>query len=153
MTAWKDSEKKWAETLQKYLVPAFRKNRMGNYSISDDDVGVEGHDWLISDSKHSIHGWEENRALRAKVTGIKKQYARKLLEATEAKYAEELTDQVVLVSHGHREIGQVCSVDSEFMAMLLSYWMGFATREQLMDIYSVNTRPRCKKTKTKEKKK
>jgi len=117
--AWKDLEKKWAEILCKYGLKAHRVSRAGNYSVSDYDVKVEELPFLKSDTKYSQAGFKTNR----------------LMHETEEKYCKEKLDFAAIVTKGYKEQGQDVCVDSEFMAMLLAFWAGVATKEELISTY------------------
>lgn len=117
---WKNSERQWASILSKYKLNATRKSRAGDFSKMDDDVGIAELPWTINDSKYSTKGWKQNR----------------LLEETARKYAKNKGDSTVLITKGYREVGQCATVDAEFMAMLLAYWAGVGSKEELWEIYT-----------------
>lgn len=127
--SWKDLEKKWSEILCKYGLTAHRVSRAGNYQVSDYDVKVAEMPELISDCKYSIHSFKTNR----------------LLDEVEDKYKKAKGDTAILVTKGYKEHGQDASCDSEFMAMLLAYWVGVGSKEDLWATYS-KTKP-AKETK------
>ena len=58
-TNWKNSERYLARIFQKYGMPAYRKTRAGNYSISDTDIGFgkpgepDLHSEIKADSKYT----------------------------------------------------------------------------------------------------
>lgn len=119
-TAWKSSEKQWAETLTAYSLTAIRRTRAGNWSQVADDVAVEELPETAHDSKYSeSQSWKSNR----------------LLEETMAKYCKNPGDSAVLITKSFKELGQCATVDSEFMAMLLAHWAGVAPKEDLWKIY------------------
>lgn len=118
--SWKNAESQWAKILGKFKVPAQRRvSRMANYRVSEDDVEVIGHPEIISDSKYSIHGFKVNR----------------LLEVVREKYEKNPGDISFLLTKGYKERGMKATVDAEVAAMLLSYWLGNGTKEELMEIY------------------
>lgn len=117
--AWKSLERRWSKMLNKYKVPAKRKSRAGNYCESTDDVGIEGHPSIKSDAKYSIRGFKTNR----------------LWEVMRDKYCVAPEDMAILLTAGYKERGMRATVDGEFMAMLLSHWLGFGSKEDLMNIY------------------
>lgn len=116
---WKNNEHKAAEVMQKYKIPATRKTRGDNFAISDFDVGIDGHPEVIIDAKYTQRGWVTNR----------------LVDETRAKYAKAKTDPVLIWTKGFRERGEKCCMDGEFAAMLLSYWLGYGTKEELFRIW------------------
>ena len=117
---WKNSERQWATILNKYKLTAKRKTRAGNFSESTDDVSIEELPFTINDSKYSVRGWKQNR----------------LMEEAHLKYAKNKGDSTILITKGFKERGQCATVDAEFMAMLLAYWAGAGTKEELWEIYT-----------------
>lgn len=115
---WKRAEKQISEIYVKYKIPAKRITRAGNYAISTYDVEIENHPEIKSDSKYSQAGFKTNR----------------LLDIVKAKYCKEKTDVPVLLTKGYKETGMKATVDAEFFAKLLSYWLGCATKEELESI-------------------
>jgi len=125
---WKNAERGWAEILCKYKLNAKRKTRAGNFSESTDDVSIEELPWTANDTKYSIKGWKQNR----------------LLDETRAKYCPNKGDTAILLTKGYKERGQCATVDAEFMAMLLAYWAGVGTKEELWNIYIGKVKPPTK---------
>jgi hypothetical protein len=117
---WKAAEKSFARVYQEFGIPAVRKNRANNYSISDDDIEIEGQPWIRSDSKHTkAQPFRHHGKLRE----------------IEEKYCTKTGDVAVLRTHNHREHGGVISVRDRFFSMLLAYWLGTGSREELWKIY------------------
>lgn len=125
---WKNNEKAWADLLCKYKLNAKRISRAGNFAQSIDDVSIEELPWTSNDTKYSIQGWKQNR----------------LLDETEAKYCKEKGDTAILITKGYKERGQCATIDAEFLAMLLAFYAGVGTKEELWAIY---TRQSSKETK------
>lgn len=115
---WKNAERQVAEILKKYNIPAKRITRAGNYSESTYDVEIEGHPELKNDSKYSASGFKTNR----------------LLDVVRDKYCKEIKDEPVLWTKGYRETSMKMTVDGEFGALLLAYWLGKDTKENLEKI-------------------
>lgn len=117
---WKNNEKQWAETLQRFGIPAFRKTqRIANFSISEDDVGVKGEPWIISDCKYKKTGF---------VTS-------KLLYIVQEKYVKNKVDQAIVITKGFRQVGQHCTVEADFLAGLLSVFLGLKTRQEIEELW------------------
>lgn len=120
-----NSEKQWAETLKAYKLPASRAtDRIMNYSISDDDVHIEGFPWIRSDSKYRAAGFLNS----------------KLLRDIEKKYCKKKGFFGILISKHLRQIGQDCTVKDEFLAMMLSVFLGFTTRDEALAIYDTRNK-------------
>lgn len=117
--AWKASESQWPKTLKEFKVGAVRISRAGDYSQSIDDVRILGADWLKNDCKYRKSGFLSST----------------LLKDTEDLYCKEPGDTQIVITKGYRQVGQDCVVHDRFMAMLLSYWLGCATKEELWEIY------------------
>lgn len=112
-------EKQWEKILKKYGIPAYRKQeRRLNFSISVDDVGILGYPSIKSDCKYRASGFAANT----------------LLDEVESKYCKTPEDFAILICKGKNERGQKVVIDSEVAAMLLSYWLGFNTKEDLETI-------------------
>lgn len=117
---WKNAERVFADIYNKFKIEAYRKTRAGNFSVSDYDVEIVGEPRFKNDSKYTKkapfrhHGkWRE----------IKE------------KYCKEKEDIPILFTKNAREHFGLVSVDARFFAMLLSYWLGKATKEELESIY------------------
>ena len=117
---WKGREKSFAAVYREFNIPANRKNRANDYSISDDDVEIEGFPWIRNDSKYT-------KAQPFKHHGK--------LREIEFKYCKNKGDVAILRTANYKERGGVISVRDRFFAMLLSYWLGFGTKEELWSIY------------------
>lgn len=119
---WKSAEAQLANVLQEFNIPAFRKTtRSGNWGVSDDDVGIEGADWLKNDSKYSKASPFKNH---------------RLLSVIEEKYCKSKDDVPVLYTKNYKEHFGCITVKVKFFAMLLSYWLGHGTKEELWAIYT-----------------
>lgn len=117
---WKRAERQGVKFLQKYKIPAFRHDqRQLNYAISIDDIGIEGHPFFKFDSKYRKSGFVSHS----------------LLKEIEDKYCPN-GEHAVLITKGFNERGQKVTIEDEFFAMLLSYWLGFASKEELLSIYN-----------------
>lgn len=120
-TTWKAAERQLATILCKYKIPAKRKSqRQENYAISIDDVGIEGADWIKLDAKYRKSGFAVNT----------------LLDVVEKKYARLPNEIGIVGLKGGGQHGMRFLLDDEFGAMLLSYWLGHATKEELWAIYN-----------------
>lgn len=119
ISRWKNNEHKASEVLNKYKIPATRKTRGDNFAVSDFDVGIEDHPEIIVDAKYTQRGWTCNR----------------IFSEVKEKYSKTDDDIVLLWLKGFRERGEKCLLDGEQAAMLLSYWLGYADKETLLDIY------------------
>jgi hypothetical protein len=117
---WKGREKGFAELYQEFGIPAYRKNRVMNYSVSDDDVGIENHPWIRNDNKYT-------KAAPFKHHGK--------LREIEFKYCKQKGDVAVLRTTNFKERGGVISVRDRFFAMLLSYWLGYKSKDELWSTY------------------
>lgn len=113
---WKNCERLLAKTLEKYGIGAKRITRAGNYSESTWDVTVFGFPELKLDSKYSLQGFRTSR----------------MLETVRRKYCPAKTDIPVLFCKGYKEISGKVTIDAEFFAILLSFWMGKDTKENLL---------------------
>ena len=118
--AWKAAEKQWAAFLCQFKLTAVRRSRAGNWSQSTDDVAVEELPFTINDTKYSVKAWKSNR----------------LLEECHAKYFKNVGDSTILVTKGYKEVGLCATVDGRFLAMLLAFWAGVGTKEELWSIYT-----------------
>lgn len=117
---WKRLEKEFPLLLQKYGIPAYRREqRQANYAISIDDVGITGHDYIKIDTKYQKAGWSVNT----------------LLNTLKKKYCKTPDDFGVIVTKGGSERGQKVVIQDDFFAILLSYWLGYKTKEELLEIY------------------
>ncbi len=116
---WKNLEKKWEKMLCRFKVPAKRRTRGNDWAESTDDVEIIGHPTLRSDTKYSTAGFKVNR----------------LHAVMEEKYCPEDDYFAILLTAGYKERGMKAMVEGEFMAMLISHWLGYGTKEELMDIY------------------
>ena len=94
--------------------------RAGNYALSDYDVEIEGHSFFKGDSKYSASNPYRHHGK---------------IKEIESKYCKEEGDVPVLYTRNYKEHGGYISVKDEYFAMLLSYWLGFGTKEELMEIY------------------
>jgi hypothetical protein len=117
---WKGLEKSWSKLLNRFKVPATRISRAANYNVSDYDVRIEGAEWLKSDTKYSTQSFKTSR----------------LLDIIEDKYCKEPGDQPILICKGYKEHGMKVTLKGAFAAMLLAYWLGTGTKEELMKIYN-----------------
>jgi hypothetical protein len=116
---WKNAEKQLAETYQEFKIDAERVSRAGDYSVSDFDVRIKDQEWVKSDSKYSQEKWKETR----------------LLEAAEDRYCKVPGDTMIIATKGYRQTGMTAIIGLRFFAMLLSYWIGAGTKEELWSIY------------------
>jgi hypothetical protein len=121
---WKNAEKQWATTLKKYKIPATRISRAANFAVSDFDVFILGHPEYKSDSKYRKSGFSVS----------------KLLDDIRKKYCKSKADVPILVTKSGGQHGENCMVEDEFLAMILSFWLGFGTKEELQGIYDVRNR-------------
>lgn len=126
---WKNNEKQWSETLQKYGLQATRISRAGNFSESIHDVDIPELPWAKSDTKYSVNGFKESR----------------LRDETEFKYCKERGDTAILITKGYKERGQGANVDAEFLAMLLAYWAGEGKNRDIL--WAIYTKQTSKETK------
>jgi hypothetical protein len=126
--AWKGNERQWAKTLCDFKLPAKRISRAGNFGLSTYDVSIDGADHVISDGKYSQSGFLICRQVR---------------EAAQ-KYAKKPTDFVVILSKGYRDVGQTASTSDLTLALLLAYWEGAGTREELYQIYQDRVKKRAR---------
>ena len=116
---WKNAERQGAEIFNEFLVPAERINRANNYSVSTFDISLKEHPKYKLDSKYSVKGFLVNR----------------LLAVIENKYCKEPEDVGILLTKGFREHGMKATVDARFLAMLMSFWLGYGQKEELEKIY------------------
>lgn len=131
-TNWKGAENQLANVLKDFGIPAYRKTRAGNWSISDTDVGVEGHDNLKLDSKYT-------KAQPFRHHG--------LLEVICEKYCKNPEDVGILFTKNYKEHFGNVTIHVKFFAMLLSYWLGCGTKDELWAKFmSKPTRKSNKKT-------
>lgn len=122
---WKNAESLFAKVLQEFKIPAVRKtSRAGNFGLSDYDVEIEGHSFFKGDSKYT-------KAAPFKHHG--------LLKTIEAKYCKEPGDEAVLYTRNYKERKGVISVDDRFFAMLLSYYLGFGEKGELMEVFNARS--------------
>lgn len=117
---WKGAERFVASVYQKYKIPATRISRAGNFAESTYDVDIEGHPEIKTDSKYSKQNFRHHGKL----------------ETIRFKYCKSRGDIPVLSTKNYKERGSVFSVEDEFFSMLLSYWLGFGTKEELLAIYN-----------------
>lgn len=117
---WKNAERQLADIYQKFKIDAERISRAGNYSESTYDVRINGAPELKSDSKYSQAGFKTSR----------------LLEVIREKYCPNKQDVPILFCKGYREHGGKITVDAEFFSMLLAFWLGKGTKEELLDIFN-----------------
>ena len=115
---WKNNEKQSAEIAKKYLIPAERISRAGNYSVSDYDVKLLEHPEYKLDAKYSQRGFLTTR----------------MLETVREKYCKTAKDIPVLLTKGYREVSQKVTIDAEFFFALLSFWLGYASKDQIKKI-------------------
>lgn len=116
---WKSAERLGAKLFSKYKLESERISRSGNFGESTYDIKVKDHPELKVDSKYSQAGFRTNR----------------MLDIVQSKYCSEKTDIPVLLTKGYKEIGMKATVDAEYLAMLLSFWLGYGSKEELEDIY------------------
>jgi len=124
MSNWKNAEHFFANVYKKFKIPAYRDTRAGNYSVSDYEVKIEGHPEIASDSKYS-----QARPFRH----------HGLVKELEYKYCKTKGSFGVLLTKNFKEHGGCITVRAEVFAMLLSYWLGYATKEELMKIFMGET--------------
>jgi hypothetical protein len=117
---WKGAERYLADVLCKYSIDAYRKTRGSNFAVSDTDVGVVGEDWLKLDSKYS-------KAAPFRHHGK--------IQVIEEKYCKDEKDEPILFTKNFRERSGYITIKAEFFAVLISFWLGKATKEQLEEIY------------------
>lgn len=122
---WKNAEYYFRDVYLKYKIPARRETRMGNWAVSDYEIKIEGADQVKSDAKYS-----QSRPFRTNG----------LMEELESKYCKEKGDFGVLLTKNYKEKGACVVVRDEVFAMLLSYWLGHGTKEELLDIYTGKTK-------------
>ena len=118
--AWKFAEKGFALVLQEFNIPAIRLTRNDNYSKSCPDIEIEGADWIFGDSKYS-------KAQPYRHHGK--------IKETEARYCKKKGDTAILFSKNYKEHGGMIASRDRFFAMLLAYWLGKGTKEELWAIY------------------
>lgn len=116
---WKNNERQTAEIFNEFLVPAERISRSGNYSISVHDCNLTDHLQYKLDSKYSKSGFKTSR----------------MLDVVAQKYCKDEKDVPLLFTKGYRERGQKATLDARYLAMLLSYWLGYSDKETLEKIY------------------
>lgn len=116
---WKNNERAWSKVLKKYNVESTRISRAGNYSESVHDNDVPEFPQLKSDCKFSTKPWRQNN----------------MLEIVRDKYCPNKDDIPLLFCRQIKDRGGKVVVDDEFAAMLISFWLGKGTKEELWDIY------------------
>lgn len=126
---WKNAEYYFRDLYLKYKIPARRDTRMGNYAVSDFEIKIDEQPHIKSDAKYS-----QAQPFR---------HHGKLAEL-EHKYCKDKLDIGVLLTKNYKERGACITVRDEIFAMLLSYWLGYGTKEELLAIY---TRQSSKETK------
>lgn len=117
---WKSAEKAVAKLLQKYNIPAERISRSGNYSVSDFDVRINGYPEAKIDSKYSVKSFHTTT----------------LLNIVREKYCEFDRDIPMLFCKGYQERGFKVTADGDYFAMLLAFWLGKGTKEELWAIFT-----------------
>lgn len=111
----KRTEKSFAKYLNKYRIPAVREERLNNYSVSKPDIIIENHPEFKIDTK--------SRGASALISTFE--------EEVESKYCKTTKDEPIMpVRIKHRKDYHVV-IRGKFFAKLLSYWLGFATKEEL----------------------
>ena len=118
---WKNAEYYFRDVYLKYKIPARRDTRAGNFSVSDFEIKIDEHPGIKSDAKYS-------QAQPFRHHGK--------LQELEVKYCKEKTDIGVLLTKNYKERGACITVRDEVFAMLLSYWLGYGTKEELWSIYT-----------------
>lgn len=116
---WKRNESMWANVLAKFGVEAKRISRAGNFSESIHDVVVNGFPELKSDAKFSIKPWRQNN----------------MLEVVRDKYCKLPNEIPLLYCRQYKDRGGKVVIDDDFAAMLIAFWMGKGTKEELWNIY------------------
>ena len=116
---WKNAEKQGSSIFSKFLIPSERISRAGNYAVSTYDISLKEHPRYKIDSKYSQAGFKTSR----------------MLDIVQDKYCKEPLDIGILLTKGYRETGMRATVDADFLAALLSYWLGYGTKEELEKIY------------------
>lgn len=119
MSNWQNAERKLAEILREYKIPAKRVTRGGDWGKSDTDIHIEGFPEYQIDQKYTK---AQNFRHHGKLKEIR------------AKYCKNKEDVPILATRNYKEHLCVVSVEAEFFAKLLSYWLGFADKETLNGI-------------------
>ena len=127
---WKNTERMWPKCLAKFGVEAERISRSGNYSESIHDCRVMGFPELKSDTKFSVKPWRQNN----------------MLEVVREKYCKLKTEIPLLYCRQIKDRGGKVVIDDTFAAMLLAFWLGKGTKEDLWDIYLGKKPPMNKET-------
>jgi len=117
---WKNAEKYGRDLYLKYKIPATRETRADDYSVSDFEIKVDNHPEIVTDSKYSEARPYRHHAL--------------ILEA-EDKYCKDKGDIAVILTKNFSKSGGCITVRDQAFAMLLSYWLGYGTKEELLEIY------------------
>lgn len=134
---WKGAEYEFADTLKEFKIPAERIKK-GTYE-SDHDVRIIGHPNFKGESKFSAAGFKTSR----------------LAEVTEMKYCTSAEDVALMFFRAYKGVvnrgdKNRCGVDARFMSCLLSYWLGFGSKDELWDIYVKGNKVPKKETKDAE---
>jgi hypothetical protein len=117
---WKNAEYYFANLYKKFKIPAYRESRGGDWGKKDFEVKIEGHPEIVSDSKYS-----EARPFRH----------HGLVQEAKAKYCKDKSFFPVILTKNYKERGGCISIQDKLFAMLLSYWLGYGTKEELWNIY------------------
>ena len=117
---WKNCERAIAKLLGKYGVPAERVSRASNYHVSDYDVKILDDPSAKIDGKYSLKGFATSR----------------LLDIVKEKYCTLKEDVPMLFCKGYKERGFKTTVEGEYFVMLLAFWQGRGTKEELLTIYN-----------------
>lgn len=120
---WKGAEYYFAKLYQKFNIPAKRKSRSGNFSESTWDVDIEtlpGEFVLVSDSKYrSAQPWRHHGTF----------------QEIQAKYCPDKNYIPIMLTKNYEEDGGYITIKDKFFAMLLAYWLGTASKQELLEIY------------------
>lgn len=119
VSRWKSAEGQGAKIANEFLIPAERISRASNYSESIWDISLKDLPEYKVDSKYSVQGWKTNR----------------MLDVVAEKYCKDRQDKAVLLTKGYREVGMKAMVDARLFFMLLSFFHGYASKEELEKIY------------------
>jgi hypothetical protein len=117
---WKNNERIWPKILAKYFIKAERISRAGNYCESIHDTKIHDFEEVKSDCKFSTKGFKTSR----------------LLDVVREKYCPTKFDIPLLFCRAYKERGGKVTVDAEFMAMLMAFWLGKADKATLWSIFT-----------------
>lgn len=118
---WKNAERRAVKVLQKYKIPAERiMDRSGNFAISTYDARINGLHEAKIDIKYSIKNFKTST----------------MLDIVRDKYCEFPNDFPVMMCVGYKENNFKTTIDADIFAMLLSFWMGCSTKEELWSIFT-----------------